>query len=83
MHPDFEASKDDDARPSKIETHKQDSVSRAKSGQGEWKPELASQSEQDIHGDKSGMTMEEMQKLGEKKAQEGKRPSGSSSSDKA
>lgn len=77
------ASKDDDARPSKIETHKQDSVARAQAGKGEWKPELASQSEQAVQQENNDMTIEEMQKMGEKKAEEGKRPSGSSSSDKA
>jgi hypothetical protein len=58
-------------------------VSRAKSGQGEWKPELASQSEQSVQAEKNDMSVEEMQKMGEKKAQEGKEPSGSSSSGKA
>ena len=57
-------------------------MNKAKSGKGEWKPELASASEQAVSGDKNNMSMDEMQKLGEQKAQEGKTPSGSSSSDK-
>ncbi|ETN42056.1 uncharacterized protein HMPREF1541_03995, partial [Cyphellophora europaea CBS 101466] len=72
-----------DGRESKIDTHKHDSVSRARSGKGEWKPELASSSEQAIQGEKNNMSMDEMQKMGEKKAEEGKTPSGSSSSHKA
>jgi hypothetical protein len=36
-----------------------------------------------VQAEKQGMSMEEMQKMGEKKANEGKEPSGSSSSGKA
>lgn len=68
----------DSERGNKIEKEKSDSVSKAQSGQGEWKPELASQSEQIMQGEKSNMSMKEMQKMGEKKAEEGKKPSGSS-----
>lgn len=74
--------KDDPNRDEKIEHHKQDSVQKAKKGDAEWKPELASSSEQAVAGDKHDMSMDEMQKMGEKKAEEGKTPSGSSSSGK-
>lgn len=74
--------KDDPNRDEKIEHHKQDSVQKAKKGDAEWKPELASSSEQAVAGEKTDMSMEEMQKMGEKKAEEGKTPSGSSSSGK-
>jgi len=73
-----EHDRDDDNRHEKVEHHKQDSLNKQKSGKGEWKNELASQSEQVIAGDRSNMTMEEMQKLGEKKAEEGKNPSNTS-----
>lgn len=56
----------------KIESHKQDSVSKVKAGKGEWKPELASASEQSVQGDKSQMTMEEMTKKGEEKGKSDK-----------
>ncbi|KAK5078054.1 hypothetical protein LTS08_003105 [Lithohypha guttulata] len=75
-----EQDRDDDDRHSKIDHHQSDSIDRAKSGKGEWKPELASQSEQVVNGDKHNMSMEEMTKMGEQKAEEGKKPSGSSSS---
>ena len=55
-------------------------MNKAKGGKGEWKPELASSSEQAVNGDKHNMTMEEMQKLGSQKAEEGKTPAGSESS---
>ncbi|KIX04322.1 uncharacterized protein Z518_05189 [Rhinocladiella mackenziei CBS 650.93] len=55
-------------RAQEIDRHKSDSVEKAKTGKGEWKPELASQSEQAISGDKSDMTMEQMQKMGEQKS---------------
>jgi hypothetical protein len=80
---DTPAHKDDDKRSEKIDTHKQDSVGKAKSGNGEWKPELASQSEQVAQHENNDMSMKEMQKMGADKADEGKRPSGSESSKKA
>lgn len=73
-----DAHKDEPNRDQKIESHKQDSVQKAKDGAGEWKPELASSSEQIAAADKHDMSMEEMQKQGAKKAEEGKNPSGSS-----
>lgn len=55
-------------------------MQKAKKGDAEWKPELASNSEQAVAGDKNNMSMEEMQKMGKEKAEKGKAPSGSSSS---
>ncbi|KEF51641.1 uncharacterized protein A1O9_12276 [Exophiala aquamarina CBS 119918] len=75
-----EADHDSPDRASNIDRHKSDSIEKAKTGKGEWKPELASSSEQAISGDKHNMTIEQMQKLGEKKSEEGKNPSGSDSS---
>jgi hypothetical protein len=49
-------------------------LSKAKEGRGEWRPELASQSEQSVRHDKHNMTVEEMQAESSKKAQEGKEP---------
>lgn len=72
--------KDHPDRAKHIDHHKSDSVEKAKTGKGEWKPELASSSEQAISGDKNDMTIEQMQKLGSKKAEEDKSPSGSESS---
>ncbi|KAK5046092.1 hypothetical protein LTR84_008549 [Exophiala bonariae] len=69
--------KDHPERASNIERHKSDSVDKAKTGKGEWKPELASSSEQAINGDKENKTIEQMQKESAKKAEEGKNPSGS------
>ncbi|KAL6251990.1 hypothetical protein RBB50_002200 [Rhinocladiella similis] len=69
-----------DDRDKDIDHHKADSVEKAKTGRGEWKPELGSNSEQNVRGDKHNMTMEQMQKLGQEKANEGKNPSGSDSS---
>lgn len=71
---------DEEGRDEKIEKHKQDSINKAKNGNGEWKPELASQSEQISKADKHDMSMEEMQKMGASKAEQDKTPSGSSSS---
>lgn len=75
-----DAHKDDPNRDQKIDHHKHDSVQKAKKGDAEWKPELASNSEQAVAGDKNNMSMEEMQKMGKEKAEKGKAPSGSSSS---
>ena len=47
-------------------------LAKQKRGEGEWKPELASNSEQTVKHDKHNMSFEEMQKEGEKKAKEGK-----------
>ncbi|KIW90740.1 uncharacterized protein Z519_08523 [Cladophialophora bantiana CBS 173.52] len=64
---------DNEGRAADIERHKSDSVEKAKTGRGEWKPELASQSEQATRGDKHNMTMEQMQKMAKEKGeQEGK-----------
>ena len=63
-----------------IDRHKSDSVEKAKTGKGEWKPELASASEQAITGDKDNLTIQQMQELGAKKSEEGKTPAGRSSS---
>jgi hypothetical protein len=49
-------------------------LSKKKQGSGEWKPELASNSEQAVKHDKHDMSMEEMQAEGAKKAEEGKQP---------
>ncbi|OAP62959.1 hypothetical protein AYL99_02186 [Fonsecaea erecta] len=57
-------------RAADIERHKSDSVEKAKTGRGEWKPELASQSEQATRGDKHNMTMEQMQKMTKEKAEQ-------------
>ncbi|KIV86825.1 hypothetical protein PV11_02410 [Exophiala sideris] len=67
-------------RDKHIDHHQKDSLDKAKTGQGEWKPELGSNSENAIAGDKHNMTMEEMQKLGEKRSEEDKNPGGSDSS---
>ena len=61
--------KDTPDREKKIEEHKQDSLSKAKTKDAEWKPELASNSEQGLKSDKHNMSMEEMQKMGEKKGE--------------
>lgn len=66
-------------RNAKIDHHKNDAVQKAKKGDPEWKPELASNSEQAVKADDHDMSVEEMQKHGAKKAEEGKQPSGSSS----
>ena len=66
-------------RDVKIDHHKNDTVSKAKKGEGEWKPELASNSEQAVKADNHAMSMKEMQEQGAKKAESGKQPSGSSS----
>jgi hypothetical protein len=71
---------DREDRDKDIEHHKNDSVNKAKTGQGEWKPELGSNSEQAVRGDKHNMTMEQMQKLGQERANEDKNPGGSDSS---
>ena len=71
---------DKEDRDRKVDHHKNDQINKVKeTGQGEWKPELASQSEQGIQAEKHDMSMEEMQKMGSQKAQEGKQPAGSSS----
>jgi len=67
-------------RAKDIDHHKGDSVEKAKTGRGEWKPELASSSEQHVKADKHDMTLEEMQKLGSKRSEEDKNPGGSDSS---
>lgn len=69
-----------DDRHHDIDRHKADSVEKAKTGKGEWKPELASQSEQNTRSDKHDMTMEQLQKLGAKRSEEDKNPAGSDSS---
>lgn len=46
------------------EKHKQDSLSKQKSGKGHWKPELASDSEEAVKADRSGK--EDMSKLQER-----------------
>jgi len=67
-------------RAKHIDHHKTDSVEKAKTGKGEWKPELASSSEQALSGDKHNMTIEQLQKLGQTRSEEDKDPSGSDSS---
>ena len=42
----------DNPDPDHYEKHKQDSVQKAKSGKGHWKPELASNSEESIKADR-------------------------------
>ncbi|KAI9870439.1 MAG: hypothetical protein M1823_008743, partial [Watsoniomyces obsoletus] len=49
----------------KRESHKQDSLKKQKEGNGQWKPELASDGEQVVAGEKSDMSMDEMKKMGE------------------
>jgi len=73
-----EHDRDDESRHIKVEYHKEESLKKQKDGKGEWKHELASQSEQVIAGEKSNLTMDEMRKLGEKKAEEGRNPSNTS-----
>ena len=48
-------------------------MSRAKDGKGEWKPELASNSEQVVRHEGHNMSIEEMQKEAIQKAEEGKK----------
>lgn len=43
----------DDPDPNYFEKHKQDSLKKAKSGKGHWKPELASNSEESIKADRA------------------------------
>jgi len=66
--------KDVPDRAAKIDEHKHDSVNKAKKGSGEWNPELASNSEQGVRADKHNMSMDEMQKQGSSKAEQGKEP---------
>ncbi|ETI21379.1 hypothetical protein G647_07726 [Cladophialophora carrionii CBS 160.54] len=61
-----------EGRAENIDRHKADSLDKAKTGRGEWKPELASQSEQITHASKNDMTMEEMQNLTKQKAEKDK-----------
>ena len=49
-------------------------MSKAKAGKGEWKPELASYSEQVIRSESHNMSIEEMQKEAAQKAKEVKKP---------
>jgi len=56
-------------RAENIDRHKADSLEKAKTGKGEWKPELASQSEQITKADKHNMTMEELQKMSKDKGE--------------
>jgi hypothetical protein len=37
-----------------MDRHKQDSITKAKQGQGHWKPELASVSEESVKADRTG-----------------------------
>jgi hypothetical protein len=46
-------------------------LSKAKAGKGEWKPELASNSEQVVRHEGHNMSIEEMQKEAVQKAKEG------------
>lgn len=57
------------------EKHKQDSVQKAKDGKGEWKEELASDSEETVAASKSDHSMEEMQKMGSQKGEKDNKPS--------
>ncbi|KAK7746628.1 hypothetical protein SLS53_001813 [Cytospora paraplurivora] len=61
--------------------HKQDSLSKQKSGQGHWKPELASDGEEAIRADRTGH--EDISKLQErtKKVPEEKSKKGTSTTD--
>lgn len=43
-----------DPDPQDYERHKQDSLDKQKKGQGHWKPELASVSEESVKADRSG-----------------------------
>lgn len=45
------------------EKHKQDLLSKHKSGKGHWKPELASDSEEAIKADRAGQSKEDMAAL--------------------
>ena len=47
-------------------------MSKAKAGKGEWKPELASYSEQVVRYEGHNVSTEEMQKEAVQKAKEGK-----------
>ncbi|KAK4118712.1 hypothetical protein N657DRAFT_637831 [Parathielavia appendiculata] len=42
-----------DPDPEAMDRHKQDSVSKAKKGEGHWKPELASVSEESVKADRA------------------------------
>ncbi|EXJ55820.1 hypothetical protein A1O7_08751 [Cladophialophora yegresii CBS 114405] len=61
-----------EGRAENIDRHKEDSLEKARTGRGEWKPELASQSEQITHAGKNEMTVEEMQNLTKQKAEKDK-----------
>jgi hypothetical protein len=43
-----------DPNPADFEHHKQDSLAKQKKGQGHWKPELASVSEESVKADRTG-----------------------------
>ena len=64
---------DDGKRSADIEQHKEDTVSKARRGQGEWKPELATTSEQDVRADRDGKSLQELEREGAGKAQEEKK----------
>jgi len=49
-------------------------LSKAKAGKGEWKPELASYSEQAVQCEGHNMSIEEMRKEAAQKAKEGGKP---------
>ena len=62
--------KDDPKLAEKRESAKQDSVQKAQKGSPEWKESLASDSEENVKGEKSDMDMEEMKRMAEKKGEE-------------
>ncbi|KAK3943574.1 hypothetical protein QBC46DRAFT_351451 [Diplogelasinospora grovesii] len=57
-----------DQNPEEFDKHKQDSLSKQKEGKGHWKPELASDSEEDIKADR--MTPEDASEATMKRLQE-------------
>ncbi|KAK0741772.1 hypothetical protein B0T21DRAFT_360103 [Apiosordaria backusii] len=61
-----------DPSPSDFDHHKQDSLSKQKSGKGHWKPELASNSEEAVKADRStdNSSIKDLQEKTKKAAEE-------------
>ncbi|KAK4655770.1 hypothetical protein QC762_305330 [Podospora pseudocomata] len=61
-----------DPSPQNFDHHKQDSLSKQKSGKGHWKPELASNSEEAVKADRSSgsSSIKDLQEKTKKAAEE-------------
>jgi hypothetical protein len=73
----FQIKEDADRTPEQLEQAKQDQLKEQKEGKGRWREDLASHGESNIAADKESVNdhdkhMEELQKDGAKKGEEGK-----------